>query len=254
LNGAPVKILNKSIAILDLFLASEGELSIEDIAKRSSLNKSTARRIVLSLVECGFLKKQKRGKCSLGIKFLDYIQAVKRHNPILDIAEHYLIELRQATDETVSLALWDGRDAVIYRTIYPNHPLRVTANEGSLVGLHFTSLGKAILAELPEEELNQHLSNKLTRYTSNTITDINSLKKNLMVVRQESVAIDDEEAFQGVRGIAATLKNNDGVLIGAVNIIGPSVRLTREKFREYVPLVKECAFKISKELGYNTRV
>ena len=247
-----MKIIKKSVTILDLFLASEGELSMEEIAKRASMNKSTARRIVLSLIECGFLKRQKRrGKYSLGMKFLDYIYAVKKHNPILDIAERYLVELSETLSETISLALWDGRDAVISRTIYPHHPLIVSANEGSMVGLHFASLGKAIMGEMTEEELTRHLSNKLTRYTHNTITDINDLKKNIMMIKQEGVAIDDEEAFQGVRGIAVAIKNNERIVVGAVNILGPSVRLTREKIREYVPIVKECALKISRDLGFN---
>lgn len=246
-----MKIIKKSLTILDLFLSSEGELSMEEIAKRSSMNKSTARRIVLSLIECGFLKKQKRrGKYSLGMKFLDYISAVKKHNPIIDIAERHLNDLNQITGETVSLALWDGRDAVISRTIYPSTPLIVNANEGSMVGLHFASLGKAIMGEMPEEELDRHLSHKLTRYTQNTITDINDLKKNLMMIKKEGVAIDDEEAFQGVIGISAAIKNNEGLVVGAVNILGPSVRLTRERIRECVPMVKECALKISKDLGY----
>jgi DNA-binding IclR family transcriptional regulator len=246
-----MKIINKSLTVLDLFLAGDGELSLEEIARLSGMNKSTARRIILSLIECGFLKKQrKRGKYSLGMKFLDYIQAIKKHNPIVGIAEPYLHEISQVTDETVSLALWDGRDVVICRTIYPTHPLRVSANEGTMVGLHFASLGKAILAEIPEEELTMRLGSKLTRYTHNTITDVNDLKKNLILVRNEGVAIDDEEAFLGVRGIASIFRNNEGAMVGAINILGPSIRLTREKIREFVPAVKGCAMKISKALGY----
>jgi DNA-binding IclR family transcriptional regulator len=246
-----VKIFNKSIVVLDLFLDTESELSLQDIAKLSSLNKSTARRIVLSLIECGFLKQSKRrGKYSLGMKFLDYTQALKKHNPIMDIAEPYLNEINQIINETVSLALWDGRNAVICQSIYPTHPLKVTSYEGTMAGLHFSSLGKAIMAEMPEEELNQRFSNNFKQYTQNTITDINDLKKHLMIVRQEGAAIDDEEGFVGVRGIAATLKNNEGAVIGALNILGPSIRLTRERIRECVPIVKEYALKISKALGY----
>ena len=185
------------------------------------------------------------------MKFLDYIQAVKKNNPIIDIAEPYLNEMKQTIDETISLALWDGRDAVICRSLYPNNnPLKVSFNEGTMLGMHYASLGKAIMAEMPEEELNPRLSKALTRYTHNTITDVNDLKQHFMIVRQEGVAIDDEEAFLGVRGIAATFKNNEGVVVGAINVLGPSIRLTREKIREYVPTVKDCALKISKALGY----
>jgi IclR family transcriptional regulator, KDG regulon repressor len=249
-----VKSLKKSIGVLDLFLTNDGELSLEDITRLSGMNKSTTRRLVISLIDCGFLKQQKkRGKYSLGMKFLDYTQAVKKYNPIMDIAEPYLMEIGQITDETVSLAVWDGRTAVICLSIHPVHPLKVTSYEGTMAGLHYNSLGKAIMAELTEEELNRRLPTDLTRFTHNTITDINDLKKQLMIIRQEGVAIDDEEGFLGIRGIAAALKNNENTVVGAITILGPSIRLTREKIRECVPIIKETALKISQALGYNRR-
>ena len=171
----------------------------------------------------------------------------------MDIAAPYLTDIGQMIDETVSLAVWDGRTAIICQSIHPTHPLRVTSYEGTMAGLHYNSLGKAILAEISEEELDRLLAGDLTRYTHNTITDVNDLKKQLMMIRQEGVAIDDEEGFLGIRGIAATLRNNEGNVVGAITILGPSIRLTREKLRECVPIVKENALKISRALGYSGR-
>jgi IclR family KDG regulon transcriptional repressor len=250
--GFTVKLLQKSISVLDLFLSDAHEFSLEDIARLSGMNKSTVRRIILALIECGFLRQQKkRGKYSLGMRFLDYAQAVKKHNPIMDIAAPYLMEMGQMIDETASLAVWDGRTATICQSIHPTHPLRVTSYEGSMIGLHYNSLGKAILAEIPEEELDKILPKDLTRYTHNTITNVNDLKKHLIMIRQEGIAIDDEEGFLGIRGIAAALRNNEGNVVGAITILGPSIRLTREKLGECVPIVKETARKISRALGYN---
>jgi DNA-binding IclR family transcriptional regulator len=246
-----MKLLKKSIGVLDLFLNNDGELSLEDITRLSGMNKSTTRRIVLSLIECGFLKQtRKRGKYSLGMKFLDYAKTVKKYNPIVDIAAPYLTEMGQIIDETVSLAVWDGRTAAICQSVHPSHPLRVTSYEGTMGGLHYNSLGKAILAEISEEELPRHLNGNLTRFTHNTITDINDLKKQLMIIRREGVAIDDEEGFLGIRGIAAALKNNEGNVVGSITILGPSIRLTREKLQECIPIVKEAALNISRALGY----
>ncbi len=249
-----MKLLRKSINVMDLFLANNGELSLEDITRLSGMNKSTVRRIALSLIDCGFLRQQrKRGKYTLGLRLLDYAQAVKKYNPLMDIAEPYLVELSQIIDETVSLAIWDGRLCVICQSIHPNHPLKVTSYEGSLAGLHYNSIGKAILAEIPEHDLEHRIPKDLTRYTHNTITDINELKKHLVTIRQEGVAIDDEEGFVGIRGIGAALKNMDGTVVGAITILGPSIRLTRERLGECMPIVKETAWKISKALGYSQR-
>ena len=69
-------------------------------------------------------------------------------------------------------------------------------------------------------------------------------------MKREGVAIDDEEGFLGIRGIASVLKNNGGYIVGAITILGPTIRLTPEKMKVYIPMVKECAKKISKDLGY----
>jgi len=65
------------------------------------------------------------------------------------------------------------------------------------------------------------------------------------------VAVDDEEGFRGIRGIAAVFRSSEGSVAGAVTILGPSVRLTWERIQEVTPLLKECTHKISEALGYN---
>ncbi len=245
-------VLHKSVDILNLFLSGDGELSLDEIAHRTHMNKTTARRLALSLIDCGLMKQPvKRGKYSLGLKLLDYTQALKKELPIVEIAEPYLIELGHRVDETVSLALWDGKNAVVCHSIHPDHPLKVSSYEGTINGLHFSSLGKAILSGINPGELDNFLTGGLRRYTPNTITNINDLKNQLLTVRREGVAIDDEEGFRGVRGVAATLKDCEGRMVGAITILGPSVRLTWEKIREIVPIVKEISARISKALGYD---
>ena len=89
----------------------------------------------------------------------------------------------------------------------------------------------------------------LRRFTPNTITDIENLLSHLRVVRKEGVAIDDEEGYDGVRGIAATIKANEKVVMGAITVLGPSTRVTREKMSEFIPIVKDCAARISGALS-----
>jgi IclR family transcriptional regulator, KDG regulon repressor len=252
--GATLKILKKTIDALDLFMGNDSELALEDISRLTGLNKSTVRRMTISLMECGFLRQHyKRGKYSLGLKFLDYAQAVKKYNPVMDIAENYLIEACQTVNETVSLALWDGDMCVICQTIQPRHSLKVTCYEGKMTSLYYSSIGKAILAELPDDELDAYLPQELTRYTQNTITNIDDLKKHLITVRQQGVAIDDEEGFIGVSGIGAALKSRERKVVGAFTLLGPSIRLTHDRIRECIPVVKNTASRISKALGYFQR-
>jgi IclR family transcriptional regulator, KDG regulon repressor len=222
------------------------------MARLTGMNKTTVRRIAVALVKGGFLKQpEKRGKYSLGMRFLDFSKAIKGNNQIVDAAAPYLFKLSQEVDETVALALWDGESAVICQNIHPNHPLKVISNEGKILGLHYTSLGKAIVAYLTEAELKRIFAGGLARSTPNSITDFDDLKKHLLIVRQQGVAIDDEEYALGVRGVAAAFRDENNTVLGSITVLGPSVRLSRERLRECVSSVKNCAAKISAELGYN---
>ncbi len=247
-----MKIIKKTYDLLCLFLDHGDGLTLQQMSELSGLNKPTARRIALSLVECGLLHQpKKRGRYMLGMRFLDFSKVVKSNNIIMDVAMPRLIQLSRAVDETVSMAVWDGMKAVIVQSIHPNHPLKVTSNEGTIMGLHYTSLGKAILAEMPDRELQSFFHGPLERSTPNTITNLNQLITHLAMVRRDGVAVDDEEFALGVKGLGAAIKDGEGRVAGAISILGPSVRLTRERVQECVPFVKACAAGVSQDLGYH---
>ena len=244
-------LIKKAFSVLELFLDHGDELVLEEISRLSGLNKPTARRIALALVECGYLRQPvKRGKYSLGMKFLDFSGSIKMHNSIIRVAAPHLMQLKEQINESVTMAVWDGRNTALCQSFLADHPLKVVPDEGSRLVLHATSVGKAAIAKLSDDELNMYLGNNLKRYTTNTITDINDLKKHLLAVREEGVAFDDEEYALGIRGVGAPLKNGEGEVVGAVSVLGPSVRLTHARLREYVPIIKNCALEISRELGY----
>jgi DNA-binding IclR family transcriptional regulator len=244
-------LLRKASTILDLFLDNAESLTLEELSSLSGFNKPTTRRIALGLVECGFLiQRTKRGKYSLGMHFLDFSGKIKKNNSEIEIANPHLAKLSQIVNETVSMALWDGVKAALCQSFHADQTLKVVPDEGTRLGMHYSAIGKAISAELTEEELAHIFPRGLDRCTPNTITDFNELRRHLAIVRQEGVAFDDEEYYQGVRGIGAAIKRAGGSVVGAIGILGPSVRLTRAKLHELVPIIKSCAGDISRELGY----
>jgi DNA-binding IclR family transcriptional regulator len=111
-------------------------------------------------------------------------------------------------------------------------------------------VGKILLAYLPTEKVDAIVGSKLNRYTANTITDIDTLKKQLLTIRQRGLAVDNEENEIGVRCIAAPVKDSNGDVIAAISISGPSVRLSTQKLLNLGPSVKDCALKVSREMGY----
>jgi IclR family transcriptional regulator, KDG regulon repressor len=247
-----MEIIKKAFNILELFLDHGQELSLEDISRLSGLKKPTARRLALTLVECGYLRQPvRRGKYSLGMRFLDFSGNIKMNNNTVRVASPHLIKLREKLNESVTMAIWDGTNTSLCQSFLADHPLKVVPDEGTRLVLHATSVGKAIIAELPDEELPRYLGGRLARFTPNTITNLNDLKKHLIIVREEGVAFDDEEYNVGIRGVGVAVKNGEGNIVASISILGPSVRLTRARLRECAPVVQSCALDISRELGYN---
>ena len=175
-----MKVIDRTLNLLDLFLGDASELSLDEIAEASGIRKYTVRRMVSTLINRGYLKQvKKRGKYSLGIKFLDFGGVFRINSIMVPIANPFLVELSQKVQESVQMAVWDGIRIFLCRAILTSHPLQVVSLESTRLAMHATSLGKALIAEWPEEDLSGYLSNKLERYTPNTITDFNELKKHL---------------------------------------------------------------------------
>jgi len=248
-----MQTLQKAIKILDLFIGSKEEkMSISDLSRLSGINKSTVNRIAATLVKHGYLKQnQRRGKYSLGIRFLDFSAEIKSRLDIRDIAIPHLVRLSRLIDESIILAIWDGRKAVITETFHANHFLKVVPDEGTYMPLHSTAVGKMILTDMTDDEFKTYYDGRtLERHTPNTITDLDDLQKHLMIVKRDGFAFDDEEYSVGVRSISAALRDNEGNLVGSIGVLSPSVRLAREKVSEVAQAIKSCALEISRELGY----
>jgi len=252
-----IKSLRKALDILKLFLNSKSEeLSLTEIAVASKLTKSTVSRSLSTLTACGYLRqREKRGKYSLGAIYLEFSGVLKKRLKIRNVALPYLNELNRSLKEAVIFAAWNKGSVALVETFNEvtnsNEPLKVVPSEGSKLPLHVSCLGKIILANMTEEELEKYYNNgNIECFTPNSITDINEMKNHLLVVKKEEIAFDDEEYHIGIRGLGAGIRDADGNLFGTIGVVAPSVRFTRARMRELVPAVKQCALNISAELGF----
>jgi len=247
-----MQTVEKAFDILEVFLKQEGEMGIAALANLSRLNISTAHRITSTLVKRGYLnQRQKRGKYYLGPRLLEFGSIVKRRMKIRDRALPFLQELNKMVDESINLAILDANEAVYIEQIESNHNLRIFTEVGNRVPLHCTGVGKVFLAHMGEAEVERFLNSKaLPYYTENTITDFSQLKKQLLIVRREGIAEDDEEMEVGVRCVASSVKDCDGNVVAAISVSGPSARLSGKRVAELKLLVKRCGLQISRAMGY----
>jgi len=247
-----MKTIQKALDILELFLHRGEELGLAEIASLTGLNISTAHRIVGTLVKRGYLsQRQKRQKYSLSIKLLQFSHVLSKRMRVRDVALPILEGLNKMVGESVNIAILDQNEAVYVEHIESNQNLRMFTQVGNRVPLHGTGVGKVFLANMSDQQLESLLDSKpLPSYTKNTITNVNKLKEELVIVRKEGVGIDDEEREIGVKCIASPIKNSNGSVFAALSISGPSARLSHKRVQEIKPLIKSCALEISRAMGY----
>jgi IclR family transcriptional regulator, KDG regulon repressor len=250
-----VDAINKAFQIFELFLNTDNELSIAEIAKETQITTSTSHRIVNMLVKRGYLEQShKRGKYSFSSKKLvDFSRIVKHRLKVRNVALPFMRELSQSVNEAVELSLRFGQIAYNSEVVNSNRLLNVTPDSATF-NLYSTGVGKVFLAYMNEKELEDYLSNvKLEPRTPKTIIDREELKNQLIRIKHDGIAFDDEEHETGVRVVAAPVKDWDDNLIAAVGVVSPTSRMNKTTMQEIAPVVKKYADLISRAMG-NTNV
>ena len=244
--------IDKALDILEKINSNEVEISLAELARLTKSNRPTVYRICSTLVKRGYLnQKQKRGKYSLGYKFLQYYNRKNIVTRIKDNSASFLQKLCKDTSENVILAILEDNFATNVVNVLTESLLQVSPKLESKLPLHCTAPGKVLLAYLEKERQEKIIdSMQFTGNTANTIIDAASLKKNIEKIIIEGVAFDNEEYALGIRSIASPIRDETGEVIAAVSLIGPSIRLNKTKLIHFAKLVKQCASSISMSLGY----
>jgi len=246
------KTVEKTLEIIDYILKKNAPTGILEIAKSLDMNTSTVQRIVNTLSNAQYLSQDSENrKYCLGFKFLEISNHILNTMDLRVIAHTYLKELRDKTQETIHLMVLNDSMGVYIDSLESPQRTRVVTAIGTRDHLHYSAVGKAILAHLSDQEVETICQARgLRKVTSNTITDLNRLKRELSEVRRQGYSIDDEEGETGTRCIGAPIFKHNGKVNASISLAAPCQRLSREQFGQYVPLVIKTANKISAALGY----
>lgn len=221
---------------------------VADIAKSTALPKPTVHRILQSLVRHGFARTDGQGDyvggpriLSLAGKFLQRLDIAEQVRPILR-------DLQERTGWTVHLALLSGDEAVYVAKLEGDQPYTLASRVGMSLRLHCTSIGKAVLATLPDEEVRALVGRTgLPARTEHTLTDEESLLAELREVRRRGFAEDHEENEAGVRAVGAAVFDHTGGVFGAVSVAALVYR--DDPAGDRGDLVVRAAAEVSKALG-----
>jgi IclR family transcriptional regulator, acetate operon repressor len=242
---APRSAADKTLVVLEA-LAEHSRVA--DIAKGTELPKPTVHRILQTLVRHGFARTDGQGDYAGGPRILSLAgQFLQR----LDIAEQVrpiLRDLQERTGWTVHLALLSGDEAVYVAKLEGAQPYTLASRVGMSLRLHCTSIGKAILATMPDDEVRALVRRAgLPPRTEHTRTDEASLLADLADVRRRGYAEDHEENETGVRAVGAPIHDHTGTVLGAIS--AAALVYGQETTGDRGTLVKEAATKVSRALG-----
>lgn len=242
-----IKSLEKALKILEFFDEKGKELSATQIHQRLGLSKSSVFRILCILEEANYLERNAETlRYKLGFKCYHLGSLVEGTNEIRQLALPFLEELVRKCDETVHLVVLDHGEALYVDKIEGEKAVRVVSRVGLRLPAHCSGVGKVLLAALPGATLEKIIRERgLPRFTNNTITDSEDLKAELARVRKRGYAIDNEEIEDGLKCVAAPVRNSNDQVIAAISISGPKERLTGIGMKRLVSMAIDTSEKIS---------
>lgn len=249
---ARVKSADRVIQIFEAIGSKKGGLTHRELAAELEIPKGSLSPLLSNLVDRGYLTFDRLSKrYMLGPNLLVLTGRYLCSLEIVEIGRPILRELVAEIDEDTEIVVMKGDEVLFLHKEECSKPLKYSIAIGELAPAYATSAGKAILAHLPESDVAQYLAAVgLTPITKKSITDPDSMRRELNEIRSIGLAYGREEFHEGICGIAAPVFNFYGSVVGAVVVTLPSIRFNRETKRFIEPRLKEAAARISRELGF----
>ncbi len=238
--------VERALAILECFRREHRALGITEIAREVGLNVSTAHRLARALCHAGFMEQEQTSeRYRLGVAIAVLGQRALEQSGYF-LAQPVLARLAEATGESASLGIRRGDEVVVVERAASSQPLRFNHPTGAEIQLHASAMGKALLAfgaDSPKDAVAG--LRQLTRFTKHTITARTALTAELTEIRTQGTALNREERYEGVSGVAAPVLGTNGLAHAAVGIQGPTLRLTPSRLRDASAAVRAAADEIA---------
>ena len=241
-----VRAVERAMQILSSFDGEHAERGVSEIAQATGLHKATTHRIMMTLLNGGFLERAHDGqRFRLGIRVVELGLGALRSRDLRRAAFPYMQQLVERFQETCTLGMFDRGQVLLLETVHSRRTLTISARVGRRVPAHCTASGKVLLAFLPPAALEPILNAPLAAYTEKTITSPARLREEFEVVRQRGYALNDEEFEVGLRAVSAPIRDIDGNLIAALSMPGPANRITTELIPEIAQALVEATEAVS---------
>jgi DNA-binding IclR family transcriptional regulator len=230
-----VQVIARAAETLRRLAAEPDGLTLIELAGRVGLPRSTTHRIVRALSQEGFVRAAPSGKLRIGPALIGIAMSSRRD--LRHEAGPFLERLSHELHETVDLAVLDGGEVLFIDQYASRRSLRVVSEIGARFPAYCTANGKALLAALPEAEMERLLPRQLKRITEHTITDRDVLLAELERARTAGIAYDREEYTIGVSAVGTVVRDAIGT-VAAITVVMPAARFRGEEERVTAALLR----------------
>jgi DNA-binding IclR family transcriptional regulator len=248
-----IKVIDKALDVLELLAAAQDFMSAQQISKEIGQPKSTIHRILNTLAARGYIRKDEKAHTyGIGLKLLQIKESAKNDLDLTKIGHPILQSLAKETGATAHLSRL-SYDSINYIDYWvPPTGTAIRFRLGEHVPLYCTSLGKALIAWLPEDELDEIINSmEFEAYSPYTITDPEEFREELRTVRIQGYAEDREESAIGIRCVGAPIWDDSGNVVAAISVTTLAAQIDESTLTANIQTVQEHANRLSIQLGYD---
>jgi IclR family pca regulon transcriptional regulator len=244
-----VQSLQRGLSVIRAFDAEHRELGLSEVARATGLTRAAARRFLLTLVELGYMHFD-GSRFSLRPRVLELGFAYLSSLTLPEVAEPHLEALVAQINESSSLSVLDDTDIVYVARVPTRRIMSITLAVGSRLPAFATSMGRVLLAALPDADLEERLGRiEVRSLTARTVGSRDALRTVIEQVRRQGYAITDQELEEGLRSIAVPVHDASGGAVAALNISVHASRASVAELRSrFLPPAREAAAAIDAEL------
>ncbi len=244
--AAPSTAAGRTLAVLGAFGPGHSALSLSEISRRTGLSLTTTHRLVGELRDWGALERGRDGRYGIGLRILEVGALAPQGLQLRELALPFLDDLHHATRANVHLAVRDGHDVVYVESLRARGAVQVLSRLGGRWPMHATGTGQVLLAFAGPEVQDEVLASPLRRFTANTITDVDALRRTLAEVRRTGVAIAANQLTAEALALAVPVRGPGDEVVAAV---GVTVHRAAVRNHALVPVLAATARGISRTLG-----
>ena len=245
---SPSIAVHRALGMLEAISKSGAGLSNSELSRKLKVPKSSTSYVLRALEAGGYVRREADGKYRLGLALLSLSSRAMESLDVRQVALPILQHLVDRSGLTAHLAVLDHRQAVYIAKVDAPGFIKMNTWPGRRMNLHSTSVGKALLAHLPEGEVQHILDQGMKKWTPHTITTPAKLFADLEHIRRRGYAVDEQESTMGIRCVAAPVFGAQGVA-ASIGLTGTVTQFHASEIHRFAEMVKDAARRVSLQLG-----